>query len=579
MSTYYFSWMLPVTMFCFLSCEKGSDPDPVPPTPPVDTSVVIQPAVDPPLAPTIGFFLNDWQAKSLTLPNYTDTTVPNQGGTVIRINPSEIITKVPLSLFGNNANPYMTQMVTEPVLLDHIRNLNPRIIRFPGGNISSVYFWNASRTSPPATAPSTLLNAGGAAEPAGYWYGRNNEGWTLSLDNYYAMLQQTGNTGMITINYGYARYGTGADPVADAAHLAADWVRYDKGRTRYWEIGNESNGEWQAGYRIDVANNKDGQPALVTGALYGKHFKVFADSMRKAAREIGHTLYIGAQLLEKAAESWQTATDKSWNEGVFKEAGNTPDYYIVHSYYTPYNTNSNAADILSSAGTVTKNIMTYVTQSTQSAAVAVKPLAMTEWNIFATGSMQSVSHVNGMHAVLVLSEMFRNKYGMASRWDLANGWDNGNDHGVFNNGDEPGGVAKWNPRPVFYHLYYFQKYLGDRAVLSTVINNSNVEALASSFSSGQLGLVLVNKATSVQSVQLELQNFRVGARYYWYTLTGGTDNGEFSRKVYVNGQGPSGVAGGPAHYASIRAASASTASGVRLNIPARAVVYMVIDKK
>lgn len=579
MNSKYYSWVFPVGLSCLLSCGKGSDPAPVPPTPPVDTAVVIQPAVDPPLAPTIGFFLNDWQAKSLILPPYTDTVVPNLGGTTIKVNPSEIITKVPLSLFGNNANPYMSQMVTEPVLLDHIRNLHPHIIRFPGGNLSSVYFWNASRTEPPVSVPANLVNASGASEPAGYWYGKNNESWTISLDNYYAMLQQTGNTGIITINYGFARYGTGANPVADAAHLAADWVRYDKGRTRYWEIGNESNGEWQAGYRIDVANNKDGQPAIVTGALYGKHFKVFADSMRKAAQEIGHTIFIGAQLLEKQAESWQTATDKTWNEGVFKEAANTPDYYIVHSYYTPYNANSTAADILSSGSTVTTNIINYVTQSTQAAGVTMKPLAMTEWNIFASGSQQMVSHVNGMHAVLVLSEMLRKKYGMASRWDLANGWDNGNDHGTFNIGDEPGGIAKWSPRPVFYYLYYFQKMLGDRAVQATVVNNSSVEALASSFSSGQLGLVLLNKATTPQSIQLELQNFRVGARYYWYTLTGGTDNGEFSRRVYINGQGPSGVSGGPSNYTSIKAASATTSGGVRINIPARGVVFMVIDKK
>jgi hypothetical protein len=53
------------------------------------------------------------------------------------------------------------------------------------------------------------------------------------------MLQQTNNKGMITVNYGYARYGTGTNPAAKAAHLAADWVRYDNGRTKYWEIGNE----------------------------------------------------------------------------------------------------------------------------------------------------------------------------------------------------------------------------------------------------------------------------------------------------------------------------------------------------
>jgi hypothetical protein len=78
------------------------------------------------------------------------------------------------------------------------------------------------------------------------------------------MLQQTGNKGMITVNYGYARYGTSDDPVAAAAHLAADWVRYDNGRTKYWEIGNENAGSWEADYRIDQSKNKDGQPEFIT---------------------------------------------------------------------------------------------------------------------------------------------------------------------------------------------------------------------------------------------------------------------------------------------------------------------------
>ena len=95
----------------------------------------------------------------------------------------------------------------------------------------------------------------------------NNDSWTCSVDKYYQMLQQTGNEGMITINYGYARYGTSANPVAAAAHLAADWVRYDNGRTKYWEIGNENHGTWEAGYRIDLSQNKDGQPEIINGTV------------------------------------------------------------------------------------------------------------------------------------------------------------------------------------------------------------------------------------------------------------------------------------------------------------------------
>ena len=146
------------------------------------------------------------------------------------------------------------------------------------------------------TRPANLLNSVGDPAAAGYWHGGNTASWTFSLDNYYQLLAQTNSTGIITINYGYARYGTSADPVAAAAHLAADWVRYDNGRTKFWEIGNETFGSWEAGYRIDQSQNKDGQPQLITGALYGQHLKVFADSMRVAAQKVGTTIYIGATL-------------------------------------------------------------------------------------------------------------------------------------------------------------------------------------------------------------------------------------------------------------------------------------------
>src|SRR5690606_33509156 len=104
----------------------------------------------------------------------------------------------------------------------------------------------------------------------------------------------------------------------------------DNGRTKFWEIGNESNGSWQAGWRINTTNNKDGQPEIITGALYGKHFRVFADSMRKAANEIGAEIFIGAQLLAEPPANWWTNTDKNWNAGVFQEAQDLPDYYIIH---------------------------------------------------------------------------------------------------------------------------------------------------------------------------------------------------------------------------------------------------------
>lgn len=525
---------------------------------------------------TQGFFLNDWQAKNITVTDYTDAVKPTASTTLtVMVDANSIITKVPKYLFGNNSNTWSGQMVTETDLLTNLTNLSPNIIRAPGGSISDVYFWNT--TQKPADAPDSLIDANGVKTPAGYWYGGNTASWTLAISNYYAMLQQTHSTGIITVDYGYARYGTGPNPVAAAAHLAANWVRYDNGRTKFWEIGNECNGTWEAGYRIDPANNHDGQPAIVTGSLYGQHFKVFADSMRAAAQQVGATIYIGAYILEQAPQAWQTPTDQTWNQGVIAQVNNSADFYIVHSYYTPYNTNSNATDILNTGTSNTQNIMNYLATNIPANGGSLKPVALTEWNIFAVGSMQMVSHIAGLHADIVLGELIKNKYGQASRWDLANGWDNGNDMGMFNEGDEPAGIPKWNPRPAFYHMYYFQKYCGDQMINSTT-GNTAVLSYATTFSSGQIGIAIINKSTSAQTIKIDFQNFTPGNRYYWYTLSGSNDNGEFSRKVIVNGNQPTNGSGGPLNYATIKPNSAVCDNDVRVSLPDRSAIFVLIEK-
>jgi hypothetical protein len=300
--------------------------------------------------------------------------------------------------------------------------------------------------------------------------------------------------------------------------------------------------------------------------------------MRRAAQEIGKTIYIGAYLLEKQAEAWQTATDKSWNSGVLTQVANKPDYYVIHSYYTPYKTNASPDEILATASSNTEAMMAYMKQNFTANGATIKPIALNEWNIFSEGSMQQVSYINGMHATILLGEAIKHKYGMTSRWDFANGWDGGNDHGLFNIGDEPGGISKWNPRPAFYYMYYFQKMMGDR-LLSTSVTGTAVLAYASSFTSGEKGLILVNKGSSTENVLVTLENAKPGARFYWYIATGGTDNGEFSRKVFVNGKGSTEATGGPANeYTTLKANSAVTTNGIKVSMPAKSVVYLVIDK-
>jgi hypothetical protein len=569
-----------LSFLLFISCSKEKI-TPTPIIPKVD-DVIITPAVEPQIGTTIGFFLDNWQPKSFIAPDFTESIVIDKTTNTVTVDASEIITKVPSSIFGHNAVWWMGPISNEPKFIDPINNLKPNIIRFPAGSGSDAYFWNQKEGILPADVPKQLVDKDGKKQDPGYRQGKSDLNWQCNLDDYYSMLQKTNNKGILTVNYGYARYGTSADPVATAAHLAADWVRYDNGRTKLWEVGNENFGDWEWGYRIDKTLNKDNQPELLTGEIYAKHFQVFADSMKKAAKEIGSIIQIGAVAFDSPGQSWMTICNQTWNDSMMKNINNKPDFYVVHNYFTPYDQNSNASVVLNSALTVPKTMMDFITAKLKENGATIKPIAMDEWNMWAKDNKQQVSNTSGLFAIIVQAESIKNKYGMAARWDLLNGWDNGNDHGLFSSG-EPG-VEKWTMRPSFFHMYYFQKCLGDRLVPTTVVLGSgnatpSVLAYGSTYSTGQINLTLVNTSGSPESVEIKTKNFNAGNRYYWYSLEGSDDNGQFSRKVLVNGIGPTGIAGGPSNYASIKAKSAMTSSGIKVSVPAWGSICMMIDKK
>jgi hypothetical protein len=569
--------ILSLSLTVLFTCKKSNDPidiiDPI-----IEDTVVIEP-VEPPISPTMGFFLDQWTPKTYVAPLYTEATIPSTVGTTVTVDIANIITKIPTTIFGHNANNWMTRMYNEPKFINHLTNLKPNVIRFPAGSGSDAYFWNSDLNQPPADAPTRLMKADGTYQTDYlYTYGKTANSWQATVDDYYSVLQQSNSIGLITINYGYARYGTSANPVATAAHLAADWVRYDNGRTKYWEIGNEVYADWEWGYRIDVAANKDGQPEYLTGKLYAQHFKIFADSMRNAASEKGKTIYIGAVMYESSPANWQVNTTKTWNATMLPEAADIPDFYIAHSYITPYGENSTASVVLNSALTVPGQTISYMKSELTKYGVTVKPIILSEWNMWAQDSKQQVSNTSGTFAVIVQGEALKNGYGLSTRWDLYNSWSNGNDHGLFSAGDEPG-VEKWSPRPSFYYMYYFQKCIGDHLVNATISGSDKVKAYGSSYTSGQASVALLNTSATPQLVQVKFKNFRMGSRFYWYSLEGSNDNGEFSRIVKVNGFGTTAVAGGPADYATIKAKSATTSDGIKVSIPAWSAVFIMVDKK
>ncbi|HWR98976.1 MAG TPA: hypothetical protein VN249_00100, partial [Prolixibacteraceae bacterium] len=70
-----------------------------------------------------------------------------------------------------------------------------------------------------------------------------------------------------------------------------------------------------------------------------------------------------------------------------------------------------------------------------------------------------------------------------------------------------------------------------------------------------------------------------GNRFYYHTLTGGTDNGSFSGKVYVNGITTTEVAGGPENYESIKPKSTPVSGNIKLSLPKYSVTHLLVEKK
>src|SRR5690349_15517135 len=137
------------------ACKKKAHENPAPPTPPSQDTTVVTPK-DPETAGTIGFFMNEWRPVTFTAPEFTEGAVSSSANVMVDVDASTIVTKIPRTLFGNNANLWMGQFVTEPALMNHISNLHPKIIRFPGGSISDVFFWNAGNRQKLIDAPDSL---------------------------------------------------------------------------------------------------------------------------------------------------------------------------------------------------------------------------------------------------------------------------------------------------------------------------------------------------------------------------------------------------------------------------------------
>ena len=354
----------------------------------------------------------------------------------VAVNPKERIRKgkVDRRMFGINAavwdgayaSPNTTALLTE---------LNNQALRFPGGSLSDVYHWQTNMNEPEPNVPPFE--------------------WVTSFDDFIAVAAETRAAAYITANY-----GTGTP------EEAAAWVNYankvKKHNVRYWEIGNENYGAWEAD-----KNTRPHDPVT-----YATRFKEYWRQMKAVdpSIKIGAVIVLGEDSFANYPEQQVTnartgQVHSGWTPvmlDTLKQLGVTPDFVVYHRYEQGPGGESDLF-LLNSAASWT-NDATAIRQMVDD---YLGPkgrrveLAVTEHNsVFSSPGKQTTSLVNGLFYADAMGNLLKTEFNALLWWDLRNGQEAGNnngstlygwrrygDYGMVNAADPAGPADRY---PTFY---------------------------------------------------------------------------------------------------------------------------------
>jgi hypothetical protein len=112
---------------------------------------------------------------------------------------------------------------------------------------------------------------------------------------------------------------------------------------------------------------------------------------------------------------------------------------------------------------------------------------------------------------------------------------------------------------------------------SSITGSSNIVAYASTFSSGNTAVVVLNIGSTNQVVKVQPSNIGVGNRFYVYTLTGGS-TATLPQSVVVNGDSGTGTVWGPnTDLPNIAAVAYPIGNSIVFNTPPFSVEYVLLD--
>ncbi len=408
------------------------------------------------------------------------------------VNPKQRIRKVDRRMFGLNAavwdgayaSPNTRQLLTE---------LNNQSLRFPGGSLSDVYHWETNRSE-----------------------GQTFD-WATSFDEFIQIAGETRAAVYITANY-----GTGTP------EEAAAWVRYankvKRHNVRYWEIGNENYGSWEADN-----NTRPHDPVV-----YATRFKEYWRQMKAVdpSIKIGAVVVLGEDAFANYPDQQVTnprtgQVHRGWTPLVLdtmRQLGVTPDYVVYHRYEQGPGGESdlyllNSAASWGADATALRHMLTdYLGPNSPKV-----ELAVTEHNsVFSNPGKQTTSLVNGLFYADAMGNLLKTEFNAMLWWDLRNGQEAGNnnstslygwrrygDYGIVSAADPAGPADRY---PTFYVNKLLKWYArGGEDVVQASGDYGNLGVYAVRGPDKGLRLLVINKhPTAALNVRIAVPGLRRG---------------------------------------------------------------------
>jgi hypothetical protein len=506
----------------------------------------------PPMQGNPGIFLEDWEEKKKPKLKINDLTINIiESPTVFaEVDFSKSLTKISKYIYGNNLGHWTNRKFLEnDKFILNFKDAGFNVVRFPGGNASNDYFWDAGNIAQCPEGTPDIIYKSDFKKTTSPKLGKQGTFRTRPED-YYDFLLRTKSTGSICINYSYALYSEiedEAERVNKAAEYAASWV-YDANIKRnldikFWEIGNENWGKWQAGYNVK-------ERGIIDPKKYGEHCRIFIEKMKA----IDPTIKIGVVGYQKPKT--RNPVQERWNELVIPEIIDVADFYILHDYYAKYGAILQPKEMLAAIDTTYSHIkvVNQIIEKYTDKDKGFLPIALTEFNTRSNASISkndgatNVSHCSGIFFAHAIGEIIRQGIGMSMVWDIENGYKDGHDHGMFASSKENG--AEWlSPHPSYFHFYYYNKIFGD-SYYESLSTSKNIRIHSSTFSTGEVGLVVVNISDKEEIVEIELKNIATKENAGVFEIYNKNPN---SRKTGINNFFTNSDAGGPENFKKIKA--------------------------